>query len=167
MTQVLSAKSLELSANSPVEEDLLRLSGKQRLYVENRLAGMNRIQAGQAAGYANNNSIAGLDEHPRVKRIMLHATKEAMQRITINRQDVLQGFMDAVDAAQSSTELVMAWREIGKVIGAYEPEVKIIKHQDLTAEKMHSMKDEELLEMAGLEDYRPPIIDGEFEEIEE
>jgi hypothetical protein len=114
------------------EEDLLKLTAKQRLYVENRLAGMNQKQSA---------------------------------RITMDRQDVLQGFMDAVNSAQSATELVMAWREIGKVIGAYEPEVKIVQHQQLTAERVRNLKDEELLKLADMEDFAPPALEGDFEEV--
>jgi hypothetical protein len=74
--------------------------------------------------------------------------------------------MDAVNAAQSSTELVMAWRELGKLVGAYEPEVKIVKHVDVTAEKVRSMKDEDLLAMSAMEDYRLPDVIEDVEYIE-
>ena len=146
------------------EEDLLKLTAKQRLYVENRLAGMNQTQSAIAAG-ASPVTAPDMERHPRVQRIMLSATKAAMERITMDRQDVLQGFMDAVNSAQSATELVMAWREIGKVIGAYEPEVKIVQHQQLTAERVRNLKDEELLKLADMEDFAPPALEGDFEEV--
>ena len=43
---------------------------------------------------------------------------------------MLTGMMDAVSAAATAAELVMAWREIGKLLGAYEPERKILEMQD-------------------------------------
>lgn len=156
------------------EEDLAKLSAKQRLYLENRLQGMPVKTAAAAAGYMSDSSrvYKDLEEHPRIKRLMLDATKVAFQKITVTRADVIQGFMDAVNAAQSSTELVMAWREIGKVIGAYEPEVKVVKHIDITAEKVRSMKDEDLLKLADMESFMLPdmeadIIEGEFAEIDD
>lgn len=156
------------------EEDLAKLTPKQRLYLENRLQGMAVKTAAAAAGYHADGSrvYKDLEEHPRIKRLMLDVTKTAFQKITVTRADVIQGFMDAVNSAQSSTELVMAWREIGKVIGAYEPEVKIVKHLDITAEKVRSMKDEDLLRLAEMESFMLPdieadIIEGEFVEMDE
>lgn len=151
------------------EEDLAKLTAKQRLYLENRLQGMPVKVAASAAGYFADSSrvYKDLEDHPRIKRLMLQATKDAMRQITVTRTEVIQGFMDAVNAAQSSTELVMAWREIGKLVGAYEPEVKVVKHIDVTAEKVRSMKDEDLLAMSEMEDYRLPVIieDAEYVEI--
>ena len=153
------------------EEDLAKLNAKQRLFLENRLQGMPVKVAAAAAGYSADTSrvYKDLEEHPRIKRLMLQATKDAMRQITVTRTDVIQGFMDAVNAAQSSTELVMAWRELGKLVGAYEPEVKIVKHVDVTAEKVRSMKDEDLLAMSAMEDYRLPdvIEDVEYVEVDD
>lgn len=62
----------------------------------------------------------------------------------------------------------MAWREIGKVIGAYEPEVVVHKYEGITPEQLQNMSDEKLLEMAAMEDYRLPgtdIEDAEYEEL--
>jgi len=151
-----------LSSGDP-EEDLLKLTPKQRIYVESRIAGMTVGQSAAAAGFKNHSN---LESNPRIAQILLHANKQALTRLTLNREDVLSGFMDAVNAAASSTELVMAWREIGKVIGAYEPEVKIQVSVDLTAERIASMGDDALLRLSGMEDFVNPdmeedIIEGE------
>lgn len=159
-------------ATAPLpEEDLSKLTPRQRLYLENRIQGMPVKVAAAAAGYMADSSrvYKDLEEHPRIKRLMLQATKDALRQITVTRTDVIQGFMDAVNAAQSSMELVAAWREIGKLVGAYEPEVKIVKHIDVTAEKVRNMKDEDLLAMSAMEDYRLPVLieDAEYVEIDE
>ena len=156
------------------EENLAKLTPKQQLYLENRIQGLSVKAAASAAGYMADSSrvYKDLENHPRIKYLLHEATKQAFQKITVTRSDVIAGFMDAVNAAQSSTELVMAWRELGKIIGAYEPEVKIVKHVDITAEKIRNMKDEDLLTMAEMESYLLPdveedIIDGEYVEIDD
>ena len=156
------------------EENLAKLTPKQQLYLENRIQGLSVKAAAGAAGYMADSSrvYKDLENHPRIKYLLHEATKQAFQKITVTRSDVIAGFMDAVNAAQSSTELVMAWRELGKIIGAYEPEVKIIKHVDITAEKIRNMKDADLLEMAEMESYLLPdveedVIEAEYVEIDD
>ena len=56
-----------------------------------------------------------MENHPRIRLVMHSLTTDALKGLTLQRQDVLQGFMDAVDASATATELVMAWREVGKV----------------------------------------------------
>ena len=155
------------------EENLAKLTPRQQLYLENRIQGLSVKASASAAGYSEGGrSYQDLENHPRIKYLLHEATKQAFQKITIDRGDVIAGFMDAVNAAQSSTELVMAWRELGKIIGAYEPEVKVIVHTDITAEKVRNMKDEDLLKMSEMETYLLPdveedIVEGDFVEMDD
>jgi hypothetical protein len=155
------------------EENLAKLTPRQQLYLENRIQGLSVKASASAAGYSEGGrSYQDLENHPRIKYLLHEATKQAFQKITIDRGDVIAGFMDAVNAAQSSTELVMAWRELGKIIGAYEPEVKVIVHTDITAEKVRNMKDEDLLKMSEMETYLLPdveedIVEGEYVEVDD
>ena len=156
-----------VSSGSP-EEDLAKLTPKQRIYVESRIAGLTVGQSASAAGFKNHSN---LESNPRIAQILLHANKQSLAKLTMDRQDVLAGFMDAVNSAASATELVMAWREIGKVIGAYEPEVKVVVAVDLTAERIASMGDDALLRISGMEnfnnpDMEPDILEGEYTEVE-
>lgn len=163
----LHPRQAERVTDDPDERALLTLTPRQKLYLDNRLMGMAPRQSALAAGYSVN-STKSLESHPSIQQLMLSTTRQALRKVTLDRQDVLQGFMDAVDAAATSTELVMAWREIGKVIGAYEPEVVVHKYEGITPEQLQNMSDEKLLEMAAMEDYRLPgtdIEDAEYEEL--
>lgn len=163
-----SAKQVATTA----EENLAKLTPMQQLYLENRIQGMGIKASSTAAGYSGGSSSHDLENHPRIKFLLHEATKQAFKKIAVTRHDVVAGFMDAVNMAESSTELVMAWRELGKIIGAYEPEVKVIAHVDVTAEKVRNMKDEDLLKMSEMETYLNPvmeadIIEAEFSEVVE
>lgn len=88
----------------------------------------------------------------------------ATQRdVLCTRRDVFNGFMDAVHAATTSTELTLAWREIAKLIGAYAPQelnVNVSGRVEHVQEKFEKMSDAELARLAG-EDF----IDAEFDEV--
>lgn len=148
-----------------IEENFNDLTPKQHLYLENRIGGMSVKAAAAAAGYSANSSrvYRDLENHPRLKYLLQDMTQKALARVQITRDDVIQGFVDSLASAQSSTEMIMAWREIGKIVGAYAPEVKVVAHVDITAEKLRSMDDQQLLELADQEDFNLPIIEGECE----
>jgi hypothetical protein len=71
--------------------------------------------------------------------------------------------LDAVNAAATASELVMAWREIGKLLGAYEPERKILEIRDYSPDELKTLSDKDLLELTG--GRMQEAIDGEFEEL--
>jgi hypothetical protein len=74
------------------------------------------------------------------------------RKLSITREDVLAGLMDAVNMAATSAELTGAWREIGKVIGAYAPtEVKVSKRISVVREQVAQMTDEELAKLGAIE----------------
>ncbi len=82
------------------------------------------------------------------------ATQIVVQRLQktwdISRDDVLAGFMDCVYAAATATELLMSWREIGKLIGAYAPKVVQIEHSSDAGRakaKMAMLSEAELLKL--------------------
>lgn len=180
MTKPLArSASTEPSAPSPaalavaalqtptLEEDLLKLTTEQRAYTEHRAKGLGPEAAARAAGYEGEKSHLALEKHPRIQRILQSTAREALSRLSFSRDDVLAGLMDAVHAAANSTELTGAWREIGKMIGAYEPEVVKHKHE-ITKEHLQVLSEEELIALAGEEDFRldpegEAALEAEFE----
>ena len=75
----------------------------------------------------------------------------AIEHQQATRNDVLRGFMDAVNCATTSTELVAAWREIGKLIGAYNPPPVRVTHEVLLPVELRHLTDAELFRAAGME----------------
>lgn len=140
------------------------LSEKQIAYIENRAAGMKRYDAAIEAGYSESTAICAVThiETPKVAMALLQANKIAMKELGLSRARVLEGFLDAVEAAATSTELTNAWREIGKMIGAYEPERVQMQFGDLDIDRMKEMSIEEL---AGLAQMRE-VIEGEAVDVD-
>ena len=156
---------MTVPTDKEIAELLTSLAPRQRLYIEHRINGLAPVAASTAAGYpkyTHHNS----EGHPRVQEVLRAINLQAMRQLTVTRQDVLQGLLDAVEASATATELTMAWREIGKLIGAYEPEQKVVKV--VNAEQVRNLPDDKLLELAELEDFRlPPPIEGEYEHVDE
>lgn len=141
----------------------------EQIYVESRAAGMSRIASARAAGVG---SYSNMEGKARVQEALQRLREEARAKAMITRDDVLEGFKDAVRSAATSTELTAAWREIGKFLGYYEEralEVKVEhthKNQasELTEDKLRSLPLDELRrlqQVAGGDE----VIDGEFEEV--
>lgn len=124
----------------------LSMTPKQKAYCEARLAGSD---ASKAIAIAGGDRRLNFDHHPKVARYLALSTRSAVRRTLVSRNDVISGFLDAVDAAATSTELTQAWREIGRVIGAYEPEKVELKVgvEDLTLSRLAAMKTEDLISM--------------------
>lgn len=123
-------------------------------YVEARLAGTPPQPAARLAGY-DNPAVRHweLEQDPRVLQYLRAAATARAHRQSVTRQDVLDGLMDATRMAATATELVSAWREIGKLIGAYEPQKYEVTVND--KRQLQEMSDEQLQQLAA--------IDGDFE----
>lgn len=173
MSQALSTKNKASlrrtfnATNKQLAEVMDTLTPRRRTFVESRMAGHSLVESCRIAGLSDTSSYT-LTTDPKVKECLRLASVLASSSLGITREDVLQGFMDAVRAASSSTEITMAWREIGKVIGAYEPEKIEVTHklEDVTGQKLRVMRDEDLAALAAgtkgqvLED---DILDAEYE----
>jgi hypothetical protein len=110
------------------------LNAKQRDLIERKLSGK---------------AVKQTELSPAVLYFMSLAAKAAVRRATVSKEDVIAGLLDAVDAAGTSADLTAAWREIGRVIGAYEPQrVEVIsKVEDLTRERLLTMSTKDLIEL--------------------
>jgi Terminase small subunit len=157
-------------AKDGYSEAIAKLTKLQRLYVEARLTGLNIHQSGIAAGVKVPDVNAyRLEKHPGVRAALDAASRMATEKMDLRRDDVLRGLQDAVVAAATSAELTAAWREIGKVIGAYEPErhEHVLKLEDLTLERLQTLPTAELAKMAEGKDFvvnrDEDALDAEYE----
>lgn len=153
------AKGLAKSAQPP--STLEALTPQQRRYVDARVCGMNSGAAAKAAGLPSTHG-PGLERSPTVQLAIKEINEKAMGDLVLTRQDVINGMMDAVKAAASSTELVAAWREIGKIIGAYEAQKIAVTHEMLLPEELRVMSDRQLVVAAGM---KGVTLDGDYEKI--
>lgn len=126
----------------------VRLNPKQQQFLTHRLAGMTVEESGKRVGWATQTSKES-STNPLVKRYLQVATRRAVRSTLLTRDDVIHGLLDAVESAGSSTDLTQAWREIGRLIGAYEPEKVEVTHTiaDLDPKRLTSMSTNELIQM--------------------
>lgn len=124
------------------------MTPRMRLYVQSRLEGLTPQQSYKAAGVVGSDT-ARFEQHPKIIRYLSLSTRSAVRKTLISRNDVIDGLLDAVESAGSSMELTQAWREIGRIIGAYEPaKVDVsLKIESLRNEQLVEMSEGELLEM--------------------
>ena len=145
------------------ENPYTSLTIKQRRYVEARMQGLTKHAAARAAGVTDTQSYA-YEQAPTVQEAIRYCIRESTKSVEeLTKSDVLTGMMDAVAAASTSAELVMAWREIGKLLGVYEPERKVLEVKDYTQHELKQLSDKELLQLAGRQ--MRDVVDGEFHEL--
>ena len=126
------------------------LSSKELLYVESRMAGSPPVVAARMAGYEDPDAKApDLESDARIRQALEELIRFQTAERKLTRDDVLSGFLDATRMAQTATELTGAWREIGRVIGAYEPQKLDVNVNSM--DRLKESSDEELLELAALE----------------
>lgn len=137
-------------------ELLANLTELQRKYVEARLSGMIPLQAGRTAGVAQPEvNVYRMERHPKIQKILGTARQQIIEKFDVDRDDVLRGMFDAVQASGNATELVAAWREIGRIIGVYEPARVEVMHkiEDVTLDKLQRLSTKELIELAEGRDF--------------
>tara|TARA_R110002167_G_scaffold60282_5_gene170449 strand:- start:4547 stop:5101 length:555 start_codon:yes stop_codon:yes gene_type:complete len=145
------------------------LTAPQRLFLEARLQGLNQTQAAKAAGATDEQAKSHGHKYAHNPKIVAAAKWSLAQGVEqeFDRDLVLGGLMDAVESAATSTELTMAWREIGKVIGAYAPERTELIVGDMTPDRLRQLSEKELLGLVDQGKQAPEelvhVLDGEFE----
>lgn len=147
------------------ENPYTTLTLKQKNFVEARMQGLTVLAASKAAGLSSHQAGYQLEKNPKVRAAIRYLIKESTKSVDqLTKSDVLSGMMDAVEAAATASELVMAWREIGKLLGAYEPEKKILEIRDYSKEELKELPDTELAKLAG--GRMADAIEGEFRELD-
>lgn len=135
------------------------LGPQQQMYVEARVRGSMPVAAARISGCKDADaSAADFEKNSAVRSTIEYALRVAAHEVQLTKKDVVNGMLDAVRIAQTATELVMAWREIGKLVDAYAP-LKVEHTHTLTKEQVAKLSDEELAKAAAL--------DGEFVRLEE
>lgn len=160
-----SAKGTD--GNAPVlteRNPYTSLSILQKRFTEARLQGLTPAASCRAAGI-DPKTVSTYEKNPKVRAAMRYLIKENTKSVDeLTKSDVLTGMMDAVNASATASELVMAWREVGKLLGHYEPERKILEIRDYSKDELKMLSDDDLLRLAG-GGLKEVIEDAEYEEL--
>jgi hypothetical protein len=134
------------------------LGDKHKKYVEGVLDGKSKRKAAYEAGFANPPPSTEIAE------VIAEKRQELSDATQIRRADVLDMFKEAYEMSKLMSEtpaMIAAAREIGRMLGFYEPEkIKVeLNHSQASMQaKLLSMSDEDLLAIAS---GNATVIDGE------
>lgn len=144
---------------------LAKLNYKERIYVEQRLAGLGKVAAARAAGYANANSSASRIENSEdVQRALVAGMNQVAEEIGFTRKEAHDMLMSAYLNAVTAAEQVMAVRAMIELHGIAAPKQVEHKHQHSHTHQLEYMETEDLMKLAELDGL---TLDGEYEVIEE
>lgn len=152
-----------------ITQQLVALTPREQRYVQLRAEGMTKTVSALGAGYSDPTEGKRLEKRPGVSNAIRAIREDSAHQMRLTRDDVLRGFMDAVRAADSSTELVNAWREIGKMLGHYEPEIKKVEISATVEQglkRIQILSDAELARLSGM-DTKLVIEDVDFERVDD
>lgn len=142
---------------------LLKLTPKERIYVESRLAGLTQIASASAAGVASPNAHATeWEAKPQIQAAMLMAMQETAEEVGFTRKEAHEMLMSAYNNAATAAEQIQAVKEMISLHGIAEARKIEIKHEHTGVVSLERMETKELMKLAGLESL---ILEGEFEEV--
>ena len=123
----------------------MQLSDKQNRFISEYLISLNGAQAAVCAGYSRNSAkeqACRLLTYAHVRVEILKRFKETEARLQLTRDDVIRGLLRAAQEG-SPMAMIVAYREIGKMLGYYNPPVGSAP-QDYTDSLVRSMPDKKL-----------------------
>jgi hypothetical protein len=135
---------------------------KYRALVQQVHIGVSVAAAGRMVGIKQPHKIM---KKPEAQAYLLSLQADSEAKFGIKRDEVLQGFKDAVTQASilgDTQAQIAGWREIGRMMGFYEPETKrliLSTEEENRRRQLETMDEKKLLEMAG----DTMVIDGEFD----
>lgn len=141
---------------------------RQLAYAQNRAKGLSRQQSAVMAGYTATDNARKTEEGDLVSEELNRLRAETAANAGVTKEMVAEGLKDAAALAKllaDPTGMVAAWRELGKLLGFYAPEVKRLERGIGKGElkrALEDMSDEDLLKLS-----RGRVIEGKFTRVEE
>jgi len=146
-----------------VASSLLKLTPKERIYVESRLAGMTQVGSAAAAGYSDPQANATkLEKKPLIVAAMLAAMEKTAEEVGFSRKEAHDMLMNAYMSAATAAEQIQAVKEMINLHGLAQPKKIEVDHKHQGRISLEQMETSQLVKLAGMESL---IIEGEFEEL--
>ena len=118
--------------------------------------GMSRKEASEYSGLAPN-SISSLFQKPEVKKYIAQIQRQEEKKFKISREQVLEGFMEAINDAKLLSEpatQIRGWEQIAKMEGFYAPERRVLELPEDAREMIQTLQNldtHELARLAGMD----------------
>ena len=133
------------------------LSPRIARFVAEYLVDGNGAQAAVRAGYARSGAkvqAARLLKNEQVLAAVRSGQREISHRLALSRERALQGLLEAIDMARAAGDvgaMIAGWREIGRLMGYYQPDKTKQVHVNIMAkrviEQMEMMSDADLVKL--------------------
>jgi len=140
-----------------------KLTKKQEVYIDEKMHGRDpSVILGD---------VRSCDRSESTQVALREQQDQLAQEVNITRADVVQGFLDAINRAKLQAEPateIAGWKEIGKLLGHYAPEIKKVQltdGQETILRKLEGMSTAELLSLAQRK--RELVINGEAQRVPE
>ena len=137
--------------------DTPSLSPRQQAFVEHYSVHGNASRAAREAGYpaaSAHTTSNRLLKNEKIRTELAARRAETAKRMALDRDRVIQELLAAVEVARTkgdASAMIAGWREIGRMLGFYEPEVRRIDVNldgDGLMQRIRAMTDAEVLRLA-------------------
>ena len=142
------------------------LTPKQSQYLKLRASGHAPGKASELA-YGTRAHARRNESNPVIQAALKSMRQDTYERIQVTRERCIEGILEAVEMSRIMSEpatMIAGYREVGKMLGFYEPERKEVVLTGQGGELLHKvsqLSDEQLLKL--LQSPQPStIIDAEF-----
>jgi phage terminase small subunit len=144
---------------------LVKLTPKERIYVESRLNGLSKVASASAAGYASPKAHAyELEKKQHIQDALMNAMNEIAEEVGFTRKEAHDMLMQAYMGAATAAEQIAAVKEMIALHGIAVPKTIEVKHQHTGTVSLERMETHELMKLADMEDL---TLEGEFEVIDD
>lgn len=143
------------------------LSKQQAIYAAQRAKGATKQESAIMAGYhVDKDRHVQAEDSQIVKAELARLRAETVKATGISKEDIAQGLLEAALLAKTMADpsaMVRAYSELGKMLGHYAPEKKILEHEmgSKTLEAMRALPDAQLAQLA-----KGRVIEGEVLHVE-
>lgn len=132
-----------MSAQPPKKRPRSQLTARQAQFIDDVMTGVAPSTAAKNA--------PDLLRSSKIKAEIESARRWLTDATQIRRLDVVEGIIDGIEMARMQSDsgnVIKGWSEVGKILGHYAPEKKILElslRDQRLKSKFESMTDEELL----------------------
>ena len=142
---------------------LAKMTPKERIFVENRLAGLTQVASAAAAGYANPRVRGSeLEKKDHIQKALLSAMNEIAEEVGFTRKEAHDMLMNAYQNAATAAEQIQAVKEMINLHGIAAPKQVEHEHKHSGTVSLERMETDDLLKLADMEDL---VLEGDFEEV--
>jgi phage terminase small subunit len=136
----------------------MELTAKQKRFIDEYMVDRNGAAAAVRAGYSKRCAKEAAYElltKAHIQAVIREKEAAEAERLQLSREAAIEGFLEAVALAQAKADpaaMIAGWREIGKMLGFYAPELRSVKlstENHALRTMYEALSDEELLAIAG------------------